>query len=114
VNISTLATLLALSTPVTADDVEPIQVPVAGDDDGAKSVVGDPLGDLGLQPVDIGRLAEGHFLAPGGIARAALAATHPLELTLAMGTWRRRRRVTRRRVSARRGSGTGSCAPRWP
>jgi predicted dinucleotide-binding enzyme len=46
-------------------DVTPIAVPMAGDDQAAKIVVGQLVVDLGFVPVDVGRLADSWRMQPG-------------------------------------------------
>jgi predicted dinucleotide-binding enzyme len=73
VKISSSMILLALgSIGPLAPDIEPVLVPVAGDDVTAKAVVGDLLVDLGFDPVDIGTLADTRSMQPGSIARAVM------------------------------------------
>jgi predicted dinucleotide-binding enzyme len=78
VKISAGMTLLALgAVGVMADDLEPVPVPLAGDDESAKAVVSNLLVDLGVQPVDVGSLADSRMMQPGSIARALMAGKVP-------------------------------------
>jgi predicted dinucleotide-binding enzyme len=78
VKISAGMMLLALgAVGMMADDLEPVPVPLAGDDESAKAVVSNLLVDLGVQPVDVGSLADSRMLQPGSIARALMAGKVP-------------------------------------
>lgn len=73
VKVSPSMILLALgSIGPLATDIDPVLVPIAGDDPAAKAVVGGLLLDLGFDHVDIGTLADTRIMQPGSIVRALM------------------------------------------
>ena len=63
--LNTTRFLAPTSAGIFADDLTPVAIPVAGDDEHAKSTVVALLLDLGYQPVEAGRLADSWRMEPG-------------------------------------------------
>ena len=64
------------------DDVDPVAVPIAGDDVVAKSTVGQLVAELGFDPVDAGTLADSWRLQSGARAHGLAAAAAELRAAL--------------------------------
>jgi len=64
------------------DDVDPMAVPIAGDDAVAKATVGQLVVDLGFEPVDAGALADSWRLQPGARVHGLAAAAAELRAAL--------------------------------
>jgi predicted dinucleotide-binding enzyme len=72
---------LGAAGPVSAD-VTPVAVPMAGDDQAAKIVVGQLVVDLGFVPVDVGGLADSWRMQPGSPVHGLVSDEEKIRIAL--------------------------------